>query len=290
MPIYVSSDESDPLVSVTCNYYGSKCNPDGVKVHVNPKRHHSSSIGSPSSAYRYSLGSGSGLLEHSGFEWSSGPYGLEIRMAIFIRISPTIPCTAEWAGFYKLGTSGLHGSYANESSGGHGEGIHFGPAAGAFFITAQELANGHIDHAVGINASCANGENVYPAGDTEKTDESCNSADSATGAPHYGGIFQLNWNAAKIAASSYSQPCKVVLTAMATYGAYISDTGDEGQVLDAQPEFPYLADPSEMGADPWPPILAEMMKSGDADSSGNWNSCFNRLSASDFNYLELTPP
>jgi hypothetical protein len=196
----------------------------------------------------------------------------------------TLTCGS--GGAYQLGTTGLRGTYANETLGG--EGIHFGPAAGAYFVSPSELLSGEIDHALALNANCANGQNIYPADNTGVTDTAC--FGGGLGSPHYGDAFVLNWTPAKIAASSHSVECKAMLTAMATYGAYISDTGDDGSMVDIVSEYAYTADPTEMGPDPYPQILRDMQAAGDADSGGNWTYCFGGLTASDFNLVELTPP
>jgi hypothetical protein len=190
-----------------------------------------------------------------------------------------------WGGAYKFGTTGLRGSYPNESAGG--EGFHFGPASGSFLVTPQELLSGSINHAIALAASCLNSPNVYPANNTEGTDSSC---DGSTNPPHYGNAIQLKWTQAQINASPYSAPCKAVLTAERVYGAYFSDTGADGTVIDTQSERAFAANPAEMGSDPWPTIVAELQSAGDADASGNWTDCFNHLSASDFNLIQINAP
>jgi hypothetical protein len=197
-------------------------------------------------------------------------------------ITGTLSCA--FGGVYPLGQNGLNKPFGPTV----GEGKHFGPAAGLTFVTPNEMLRGQINHALSLNSSCANGKNIFPADTTGVTDSACYGGGS--GPPHYGDAFQLNWPPAKIAASSHSTECKAILTAMATYGAFIADTGDYGQTIDVVSEQAYTSDPSEMGQDPYPQLLADLRAAGDADSSGNWNDCFQGLSANDFNLVELTPP
>jgi hypothetical protein len=120
----------------------------------------------------------------------------------------------------------------------------FGTAAGfgnlAGMIRAQELAAGHIDHALFIvvkctsigtsygygvhqGASSANGSYVYPATHGAST---CSSTDPNL--PPAGARFQLAMSDAQIAALSVPQWQKTILTALAHYGGYVGDTGGSG--------------------------------------------------------------
>jgi hypothetical protein len=63
-----------------------------------------------------------------------------------------------------------------------------------------------------------------------------------------------------------------------------------GSMIDTVSEYAYTSGPAETGPDPYPQIRADMQAAGDADGAGNWQSCFQGLSASDFQLVELTPP
>jgi hypothetical protein len=126
-----------------------------------------------------------------------------------------------------------------------GDGLgSFGTAAGfgnlAGMIRAQELAAGHIDHALFIVVKCtgpatsygygvhlstssSNGSYVYPASHGAST---CGSTDPNL--PPAGARFQLAMSDAQIAALAVPQWQKTILTALAHYGGYVGDTGGSG--------------------------------------------------------------
>ncbi len=284
IPVYVSSKASDPIVTVTrCTKFGGNCKLAGTRIHVNPNvliqgwsDQHLIII---DPLLKVEVDCWQALARSGRQDQGSGDLRPDLSQN---------KLTCSWGGAYELGSTGLRGSYPNESPADLGDGIHFGPAAGLYFVTPHELLRGHIDHAIALNANCANDPMIYPANDTSKSDATCYSGGS--GPPHYGDAFQLNWSPAKIAASAHSKECKAVLTAMATYGAFISDTGAYGTVWDFEGTDPYTVDPDEMGPNPWPTILGDLQAAGDADGSGNWNFCFNGLGPADFNLVELTPP
>lgn len=181
--------------------------------------------------------------------------------------------TCQWGGSHAFGGTGLENVGSTSVKAGY--------AAGLFAITAQELLNGHIDHALGINTNCLNDPTVYPADQNAGgTDESC----GGTGPPSYGNMVHLLWTPSQIASSAYSLECKTVLTALATYGAYTYDTGNGGLALLAQHQLSYTA----VGqTSPWADrIIPDLQASGDA-SGTYWQSCLNRLSAADFELLQI---
>jgi hypothetical protein len=98
--------------------------------------------------------------------------------------------------------------------------------------------------------------------------------------------MHLLWSSSQIQGSSYSAPCKVVLTALATYGAYLSDTGDEGLQIHVNNELSYTANPAAADQDPWPGIQSKINAAGDGFSN-RWYSCLQRLSSQDFELLEI---
>jgi hypothetical protein len=270
MPLYVSSKSSDPVVTVVCTMYGGNCtNGATVKIHVNP-----ADVVQASSDHHILIEDPQlGVAFDCWLAAYTGNYNVSLA-------NGHLSCG--WGGAYKFGTTGLRGTYQNESAGG--EGFHFGPVSGTFLVTPQELLSGSINHAIALAASCLNNPDVYPADNTQNTDLSC---DGSTNPPHYGNAIQLKWSQARIDTSSYSAPCKAILTAERVYGAYLSDTGADGTVIDTDSENPFRVDPTEMGADPWPTVIADLKSAGDADANGNWTDCFNHLTASDFNLIQI---
>ncbi len=246
-PIYVSS-ASDPVMTFTCTGYGL-CNANGAQIHV-PKN---AKIEPHSDGHIGIVDTAKGI-EYDGWACSFGTASLN--------------CT--WGGLFPFTGSGLA---ANGNSANHAG------FTSLFIITPQELANGHIDHALGINTVCLNGMGVYPAA-LGATDQGC----GGSGAPVYGDLVHLLWTPAQIASSAYSNECKTILTALATYGAYTKDTGSDGLSLSVNASLAYTA----LGqTDPYATtILPHLRAAGDANGT-YWASCLNRLAASDLELLQI---
>lgn len=275
IPLYLSAP-NDRLVTVRCGIYGV-CNANGIKIHANEKFYVQDVCGWNCPADHHLLlvdkHAPSGPIEIDC--WQAGPVNESDRLT-----GEILNCS--WAGLYRLGTNGLHGLYSDQTAPGN-EGLHFGPAAGTFMVTGTEILNGRIEHALALNVSCLNNPSVYPADTQNGTDTTC---DNSTNPPHYGSLIHLLWSSDTIARSAYSAPCKTILTAMATYGAYMSDTGNHGIVIDIVAERAYTS----VGAyDPYPAIEAQLNAAGDA-YGGKWTNCFNRLAASDFEMLQVAAP
>jgi hypothetical protein len=253
-PIYVSS-AADPIKTFTCTGYGA-CNANGLRIHV------------PNGAQVEPHSDGHIAVIDTVLNTEVDGWQCAVNTS-------TLACT--WGGQYPFGGSGL----ANSGS----EAVHAGYAAGLMAITAQELLNGHVDHALGINTECLNNPTVYPADlNATGTDESCN----GNGPPVYGDLVHLRWTAAQIASSAYSGECKTILTAFATYGAYTHDTGGLGLSFDKEASRSFTA----LGrTDPWAgTLLPRMVANGDATGGGStfyWNSCLNRLSAADLELIQI---
>jgi hypothetical protein len=250
LPIYTAS-ASDPLRTIACTQYGGRCQGSGSQIHV------------PTNAAPQSVSDAHIIVVDpaKNVEWD----GWQCKNGA------TLSCS--WGALYALGGSGLH----NNGS----DGVHAGYAAGLFMISPQEILNGHIDHALGLNTRCLNNPTVYPADQNAAgTDTAC----GGSGAPAYGDLVHLVWTPSQIAASAYSKECKTVLTALATYGAYTYDTGNLGLEIAAVSNQSFTA---QGGSDPWVGIKANMRAAGDADSGGNWHSCLNRLSASDLELIQI---
>jgi hypothetical protein len=249
-PMYAASS-SDPVKKISCWGYGS-CNANGLQIHV-PY----GAQAEPHSDGHISIIDPANNLEFDGWQCSVG--------------SSTLSCT--WGGKYALGQNGT----ANNSS---SEAVHAGYAAGAIAITAQELLNGHIDHALGLNTQCLNNPSVYPADTSSGTDASC----GWTGAPSYGDLVHLTMTPAQIAATSHSAECKTILTALATYGAYTFDTGGLGLSLLTQSALSYTA----LGkSNPWSGTIVPHFDAAGESSGNYWYSCLNGLGAYNFELLQI---
>jgi hypothetical protein len=249
-PVYVSS-ATDPMKTFTCTKWGA-CNANNMAIHV------------PSGALPEPQGDGHfGIIDTA--------QNIEVDGWQCAVTSAAVNCS--WGGQYAFSGNGIESTGSNA--------VHGGYAAGLFEITAQELQNGQIGHALGMDTTCLDNPTVYPADqNTSGTDQAC----GAPGTPAYGDLVHLLWTPTQIAASPYSTECKTVLTALANYGAYTYDTGNGGLALLAQHQLSYTAigKPS-----PWATtILPDLTASGDA-SGTTWQSCLNRLSASDFELLQI---
>jgi hypothetical protein len=256
IPIYTAKS-SDPLLTASCSMYGGNCNASGVRVHV------------PSYATAQQTSD-----KHIVIVDPNAPGGgTEVDCWQASVWNSTFSCS--WAGAFALGGTALS---VNGNSG-----IHGGMAVTSVYITGQELADGHIDHALGLTVRCLNNPTVYPGNVASGTDTAC---DGSSNPPHYGNLVHLLWSSSQIAASSYSAPCKVVLTALATYGAYLDDTGDTGLEINTQDELSYTANSQTASLDPWPSIQSKLNASGDGIYHA-WSSCLNRLHSSDFELLQI---
>ncbi len=249
-PLYVSS-AGDPLATIACTGYG-RCNANGMQIHVpsgaQPEGHADGHIAVIDTVQN---------VEFDGYQCSRG--------------SGTLSCT--WGGKYALGGSGITNSGSDA--------VHGGYAAGVMNITAQELLNGHIDHALAVATKCLNNPTVYPADPNNGgSDAGC----GGSGAPSYGHMMHLLLSPSQIAATQHSAECKTILTALATYGAYTYDTGSTGLSLITQSTLSYSA----LGASsPWmTTILPHMAAAGEA-SGTYWYSCLNGLSASNFELVQI---
>lgn len=251
-PIYVAS-ASDPVKRVSCTAYGA-CNANGLQIHVP-----NGAMQEPHSDGHISIIDPTQNVEFDGWQcWVN---------------SSTISCS--WGGKYTLGGNGL----ANNSG---SEAVHAGYAAGLIAITAQELLNGHIDHALGLNTQCLNNPTVYPADTASGADTQC----GWTGPPSYGNLVHLTMSPSQIAATNHSAECKTILTALATYGAYTYDTGGLGLSLLTQSTLSYTA----LGkSSPWATTIVPHFAAAGEATGGYWNSCLNGLGANNFELLKIVP-
>jgi hypothetical protein len=261
IPIYTTKS-TDPLVTVKCTMYGGRCNASGVQLHM--------------PTYVTAQKASDGHIIAIDQNAPAGAMELDCWQGYLSGV--TLNCS--WAGTYTLGSDGIH---QNGS-----EGIHFGPAASEFTITPQEIINGHIDHALGLNPACLNNTTLYPADKMTGTDTAC--AGGGMNPPHYGNLVHLVTPLSTIAQRGYSPPCMVILTALSTYGAYLDDTGNNGMQFHTDNALAYTANPATRALDPWPGIQAQLTAAGDGSGSGDagrWKSCLNRVASSDFEMLEI---
>lgn len=95
-----------------------------------------------------------------------------------------------------------------------------GLPSGALLFTADDLAAGHIDHALRVtlpNTMLRKMTYVHPA------THASTAPSAGAGSPIYGNRFRLK---ASVDISGYSPAMQVILTAMKKYGMIISDGGD----------------------------------------------------------------
>ena len=127
---------------------------------------------------------------------------------------------------------------------------NFGNLGG--IIRAQELAAGHIDHALFLVVKCTTTSTsfgygtvasdgdpayVYPA---THAGSSCGSSDDAD-APPMGARFQLAMSDAQIDALNVPAWKKTIARALAHYGGYVGDTGGEGFALQFESSTMYTS-------------------------------------------------
>jgi hypothetical protein len=87
-------------------------------------------------------------------------------------------------------------------------------------IRAEEMAAGHIDHALFLTAYCDSGTFVYPA---IQAGSSCTGISNA---PPMGSRFQLTLSSSEIDGLAIPTWQKTILHAFAKYGAFMGDTGN----------------------------------------------------------------
>jgi hypothetical protein len=130
-------------------------------------------------------------------------------------------------------TVGAYGALDLDGSGccGGSTAANQGLSAGA--IRGPELASGVIDHALSVSEKCSDGAFVAPA--TGSGSGGC------PGAPPVGARLQLTLSDSQIAALAVPAYQKIILTAMAHYGVYITDTGGSPMDLEYEPAIMYTA-------------------------------------------------
>jgi hypothetical protein len=123
----------------------------------------------------------------------------------------------QWGGRLRVDGSGVN------SGVGAATASYFGNLAG--MIRPEELAAGHINHALFIVLKNTASSYVYPATHTDG---------GTSGGVPMGTRFQLTMTDAQIAALAVPAWKKTILTALAHYGGYVGDTGGNGFGLQFQ--------------------------------------------------------
>ena len=193
-------------------------------------------------------------------------------------LTPGNPGTANcsFGGFSSFAGSGL-GNAGNAA----------GYSYGLFVISAQDLLQGHIDHALGIVASCLDNGGVFPA-PNRGTDTACGPLHIAEPDPSYGHMIHLKSNVL-VASYGYSPYCAIVVAALQTYGAYTFDTNG-GYGLGLGFEVP--TNPVYGTNNPWTAIYKSMADGGDGQYNGPNGSftslsCLQRIHASDIEVVKI---
>jgi hypothetical protein len=147
--------------------------------------------------------------------------------------------------FWQVKSKPLGGGTLTYTGGGRtlvtGDGLHSGATAALFgnlagVIRAQELAAGHIDHALFMVLKCTSTSTSFGFGTTRTSSGSAfvypafhgGAGCSSSSLPPLGARFRLAMSDAQIAALSVPSWRKTILTALAHYGGYVGDTGGSG--------------------------------------------------------------
>ncbi len=178
-----------------------------------------------------------------------------------------------------------YGGFSSFSGNGLGNGGNAaGYAFGIFEVSAEDLLQGHIDHALGMLVGCLDNGGVYPS--ARGTDSACPSILEPNAV--YGDLVHLKFSV-PVAAYGYSPYCAIVVQALQTYGAFIVDTdGNYGSAIEFEnPNNPMYAQNS-----PWPGIYASMAAGGDAtgsaaDQNVSFSSCLQRIKPGDLEVVQI---
>ncbi len=184
--------------------------------------------------------------------------------------------TCSWGGFYPFSGNGLATDYSSSNAGGY--------AFGIMLVSAGELLQGHINHALGIQQSCLDDGGVYPSTVGRASDAHCASASEPNA--KYGQLVHLK-SSVNIASLGYSKYCTIIVQALQTYGAYTADNnGGWGLSISFE-------DASNYGTtNPWlDTIFPSMVAGGDASGYGSnmrAGTCLQRIPASDIEIIQIS--
>jgi hypothetical protein len=264
-PVYTASS-GDPAYRFSCPAYGV-CNANGMVVHL-------PAGAAPETGSDHHIAAFDPVYLHGEIDGWGGD-GNANQACNLTSANPGSE-TCSWGGFFPFSGSGI----ATDSSSGNAGGY----ALSMIQFTAQELLQGHVDHALLIEQSCLDDGGVYPALAGRKSDSKC----PANLEPNarYGDLIHLksSVNVASLGASPY---CAVILHAMQTYGAYTTETnGKWGIALGIEYMTNYT------GTNPWyQTIFPSMVSGGDASGSGptvTYLSCLNRVPAGAIEVIEVS--
>jgi hypothetical protein len=199
-PIYFSQP-SDPLYTVHCRKWVSSCEVNGLQVRIPA----AARAAGGTDAHMAVIDQQSGW-EYDFWETESLPAG---GGDLYIG----------HGGMTAIGTPDADGLGSNATA------AHFGLAAGV--VRPEELAAGHIEHALFMIVKCTNGTYVWPA-EGPGVGRTCSSMGlSNSDAPALGQHFYLDLSDAEIDALGVPAWKKTVLHAMADYGMFVGDTGSD---------------------------------------------------------------
>jgi hypothetical protein len=298
-PLYIAH-EGDPAYIFSCPAYG-KCNAHGKTVRYPPGAHAHTDSDHHLSTIDFASG-----IEVDGW----GGYTPDgVRGSCDGNLTPTSACpypcnlvpgsngnpgtaNCSWGGSFKLNGDGLASVYGNAGNAG-------GYAFGIMNITAGEILEGHIDHALGIAQSCLDANTVYPS-DHPGTDARCsgNTAPYYNNfnepQPSYGNLIHLK-SSVDVTTLAASGSCQTILRALQKYGAYTADNnGKYGILLNIEDATDQYG--GNVAANPWfTTILPDMVAYGDASATGNENSpftyqsCLGKITADQIEIIQISP-
>jgi hypothetical protein len=228
-PIYFSQP-SDPLYTVHCRKWVSSCEVNGLQVRIPA----AARAAGGTDAHMAVIDQQSGW-EYDFWETESLPAG---GGDLYIG----------HGGMTAIGTPDADGLGSNATA------AHFGLAAGV--VRPEELAAGHIEHALFMIVKCTNGTYVWPA-EGPGVGRTCSSMGlSNSDAPALGQHFYLDLSDAEIDALGVPAWKKTVLHAMADYGMFVGDTGSDylgwSLVVESGSGFTSFGQP-----DPWVSLAKE---------------------------------
>ena len=193
------SKPTDPVYTIDCVEEWGTCEIEGMKVRI------------PNAARPAAGGDGSmGVIDQAtGWEYDFWQVRSKPSGGGTIKIS--------WGGRTEIGTPDSDGLDSN------GTAAHFGTAAG--IIRPEELEAGEINHALFLMVKCTNNTFVAPAQGPGVGRTCAEMGLSNQNAPAMGQHFYLDMTEAEINRLNVPEWRKTILRAMATYGAFVGDTG-----------------------------------------------------------------
>ena len=196
VPIYWSQP-SDPVYTLHCTKPWGRCAIEGMQIHVPASAEPTGGFATPGNDHDAHM---TIVDQQSGWEYDL--WNVQSKTGSTINFS--------WGGKTRIDGDGL-GSAAVAAD--------YGSIAGP--IRVQELRDGLINHALTMAVPCTDSQ-VYPA---QGMGMRCSDAGlPASSSIAMGSHFELNMSNSQIAALNVPTWKKTILTALATYGAYVSDT------------------------------------------------------------------